>query len=80
MSVRTVTPSGWRSGKTPCPVYYTLLVSGHMAPNQPRTPARVIRVPDEVWRAIRELADRENTSPSDIVRRALTAYIQEQQR
>lgn len=58
----------------PCPVYYTLLVSGHMAPNQPRTPARVIRVPDEIWRAIRELADRENTSPSEIVRRALTAY------
>ena len=44
-------------------------------PNQPKTPARVIRIPDDVWVAVGQMADREGTTPSEIVRRAVAAYV-----
>lgn len=50
-----------------------------MTPNQPGTPARTIRIPDDLWRTVRELAAQQDTTPSEIIRRAITTYTQEQQ-
>lgn len=46
-------------------------------PNQPATPARSIRIPDEVWEALRRRADERGETIADVVRRALRAYLRE---
>lgn len=43
-------------------------------PNQPKTPQRSVRVPDEVWQAAKERAEAEGRTLSDVVREALAAY------
>lgn len=44
-------------------------------PNQPKTPTRAVRIPDELWRAAQaKAADRDETV-TDVVRRALERYI-----
>lgn len=48
-----------------------------MSPNQPRTPNRVIRVPDELWDAARGKARREGTDVSKLIRAFLTEYVNE---
>ena len=44
-------------------------------PDQPRTPLRSIRVPDELWRAAQEKAAREGTTVSDAVRGFLARWV-----
>lgn len=44
-------------------------------PNQPKTPQRSIRIPDDEWAAAREAAEREGTTVSDVVRAALRRYV-----
>ena len=44
-------------------------------PNQPKTPHRTIRVPDDLWEAAQVKASREGVTVSDVVRRALTEYV-----
>lgn len=46
-------------------------------PNQPKTPIRGVRVPDELWDAARAKAADEKESVSDVVRRALEAYVKD---
>lgn len=46
-------------------------------PNQPATPNRTIRIPDEVWEALRARADERGETITDVVLRALRAYLRE---
>lgn len=43
-------------------------------PNQPKTPQRSVRVPDEVWQAAKARADAEGRTLSDVVRTSLENY------
>lgn len=45
-------------------------------PNQPKTPARAVRVPDDLWNAARAKADSRGDSLSQIIREALRRYVQ----
>lgn len=45
--------------------------------NQPKTPHRTIRVPDEVWNAAKKKAEREGATLSEKVREWLTYYVNE---
>lgn len=46
-------------------------------PNQPATPVRTVRVPDEVWEALRQRADERGETVTDVVLRALRRYLRE---
>ena len=43
-------------------------------PNQPKTPQRTVRVPDEVWDAAKAKATKRGDNLSDVIRRALQQY------
>lgn len=51
-----------------------------MNPNQPKTPIRGVRVPDELWEAARATAEERGETVSDVVRRALEAYVARDER
>lgn len=44
------------------------------------TPARSIRVPDALWEAAQAAAEENGESVSDVVRKALEAYVKKNQR
>ena len=44
-------------------------------PNQPNTPLRTFRIPDDVYRAAQEKAAAKGESVSDVVRKALVRYV-----
>lgn len=44
--------------------------------NQPKTPHRTIRVPDDVWNPAREKAETEGTNLSELIREWLTNYVE----
>jgi hypothetical protein len=46
-------------------------------PNKPATPGRSIRVPDELWDALRARADERGETVTAVVLRALRAYLRE---
>lgn len=39
------------------------------------TPLRAVRIPDEIWIPAKEIAAREGETLSEVIRRALTEYI-----
>ena len=39
------------------------------------TPRHQIRIPDDIWQQVETLAQTEDTNASEIVRRALKAYL-----
>jgi predicted transcriptional regulator len=43
-------------------------------PNQPKTPARAVRISDELWAALRDIAERTDVTVSDVVRLALEDF------
>ena len=43
--------------------------------NQPKTPARTVRINDDVWDALREIGEQTGLSVSELIRLALTDYI-----
>lgn len=43
-------------------------------PNQPKTPGRAVRVPDNTWNPAREAAKRRGETLSDIMRDSLDAF------
>lgn len=45
-----------------------------MAPNQPRTTARAVRVADDLWQAAQAKAESNGETVSDVIRRALIDY------
>ena len=46
-------------------------------PNQPKTPARAIRISDEVWAALQAIGDKHDMSTSDVVRLAISDFLAE---
>jgi len=46
-----------------------------LTPSMANTPLRAIRVPDEVWQAAREKAEREGTTVTAVVLAALQRYV-----
>lgn len=48
-----------------------------MTPNQPKTPARNIRVSDELWSAARTKADREGTTVTAVLVAFLEQWVSE---
>lgn len=44
-------------------------------PNQPKTPQRAIRVPDDLWRAAQAVAKERGETLSDVIREALAEYV-----
>ena len=46
-------------------------------PNQPATPNRTIRVPDEVWEAARRVAQDRGETLTAVIVRALVRYVRE---
>jgi predicted transcriptional regulator len=44
-------------------------------PDQPKTPARTIRVPESLWQEVREAATKNSESVSDVARRAFANYV-----
>lgn len=49
-------------------------------PNQPKTPNRTIRVPDEVWRAAKRVAADRGETITDVIVRALKRYVRDHPR
>lgn len=43
-------------------------------PNQPKTPGRLIRVDEALWRAAQERAKHNGETVSEVIRRALRDY------
>jgi predicted DNA binding CopG/RHH family protein len=46
-------------------------------PNQPATPNRTIRVPDELWEAVKEKAADRGETVTDVILRALKRYLRD---
>ena len=44
-------------------------------PNQPKTPARSVRVPDELWHAAQQAAAANGETVTDVIVRALIEYV-----
>jgi hypothetical protein len=44
-------------------------------PNSPKTPTRTIRVPNELWSAVKEKAALDNRTVTDVIIEALKEYI-----
>jgi len=50
---------------------------GAPVPNQPATPNRTIRVPDEVWDAAKRVAADRGETVTEVIIRALVRYVRE---
>lgn len=46
-----------------------------MAPNQPRTPLKTFRIPQELYEAAQRIAGERGESVSEVVRAALERYV-----
>ncbi len=46
-----------------------------VTPNQPKTPLRSFRVPDDLWMPARDKAHREGITITDVLQRALREYL-----
>jgi predicted DNA binding CopG/RHH family protein len=46
-------------------------------PNQPATPNRTIRVPDELWEAAKRKASDRGETVTDVILRALRRYLRD---
>lgn len=44
-------------------------------PNAPKTPARAVRISDETWAALRDVAERKDLTVSDVIRLALADFL-----
>lgn len=44
-------------------------------PNQPKTPARAVRIEDALWQAAQAKAAERGETVSDVIRRALQRYV-----
>lgn len=48
-----------------------------MPPNQPATPNRTVRVPDEIWEAAKRVAADRDETVTEVIIRALVRYVRE---
>jgi hypothetical protein len=49
-----------------------------VTPNQPKTPTRSIRIPDDVWFPALRKAERESRTVTDVVMAALRAFLEDE--
>lgn len=49
-------------------------------PNQPKTPQRTVRIADDLWEASAAAAAANGETLSDVIRRALAAYVRRNRR
>lgn len=47
-------------------------------PNQPKTPARGVRVADDLWQAAKKKAAEEGETVTDVIVRALEEYVEDE--
>lgn len=48
-----------------------------MVPNQPKTPKRSVRVPDDLWQAVKIKARDRGETVTEVIIRALTRYLRD---
>ena len=48
---------------------------GHGVPNRPATPTRTVRVPDELWEAVKRVAADRGETVTEVIIRALVRYV-----
>lgn len=46
-------------------------------PNQPATPHRTVRIPDDLWEAVKRVAADNGETVTDVIVRALKRYVRE---
>jgi len=46
-----------------------------VSPNQPKTPIRGVRVPDDLWEAVQAKAAAQGRAVSDVIRELLTQWL-----
>ncbi|HJR88891.1 MAG TPA: hypothetical protein VJ782_01865 [Aeromicrobium sp.] len=46
-------------------------------PNQPATPTRSVRVPDDLWQAVKRAAADQGETVTDVIVRALMRYVRD---
>jgi len=46
-------------------------------PNQPATPKRGVRIPDELWEAVKRIAADRGETVTDVIIRALKRYVRD---
>lgn len=51
-----------------------------MAPNNPRTPLRNVRIEDELWSAAKKAAQANGETVSDVIRAGLVCYVIENEK
>lgn len=49
-------------------------------PNQEATPRRTVRIPDELWEAVKRKAVDEGKTVTEVIVQALTRYVREYDR
>jgi predicted HicB family RNase H-like nuclease len=58
-------------------VLHRLLAFGAVPPNQPKTPTHSVRVPQDLWDAVRAKAKRQGETITDVIIRALKRYLRD---
>lgn len=48
-----------------------------MVPNQPKTPKHGVRVPDDLWQAVKIKAKKQGETITDVIIRALKRYLRD---
>lgn len=56
------------------------MTQSRIVPNQPRTPLKSFRIPDDLYRAAQDAATENKETVSDVVRRALERYVKAAER
>jgi predicted transcriptional regulator len=58
------------------------MTDGRLArvPNQPKTPQRTIRIPDDLWLPAQQFAEEDGQTASDVVRACLERYVKRKRR
>lgn len=46
-------------------------------PNQPATPHRTVRVPDELWEAVQRKAEAEGVTVTEVILKALERFLRD---
>lgn len=50
---------------------------GSRVPNRPKTPKRGVRVPDDLWQAVKVKAKQRGETVTDVIIRALKRYLRD---
>ena len=62
---------------TPARCGHTSVYGPRVSPNQPKTPKHGVRVPDELWQAVKVKAKQRGETITDVIVRALRRYLRD---